>query len=70
MTLEDERFVVTSTFTAVQFENGGRTVTIHAYRVPLAVIDCDGCEPKILLFRAEAVEIEAETQSSFFDLNE
>ena len=67
---EDERLVVAPTFTTVQLEHSGRTVTVHAHRMPLTIVDCDGRQPKVLLFRTQAVEVKAEAQTSIFDLED
>jgi hypothetical protein len=66
--LEDEGFVVTAAFSTVQFQHGGRSETTHFDRVPLAVVDGDGRQPQIFLFRSQAVQIEAESQSAVLDL--
>ena len=42
MALEDEGFIVTSAFSTVQLQHGGRSETTHFDRVPLAVVDGDG----------------------------
>lgn len=68
VTLEDERFIVTTAFTTVQFQHGGRTVTTNFNRVPLAIVDGDGRQPQILFFRSQAVQIETESQPAVLDL--
>jgi hypothetical protein len=68
--LEDERFIVTTAFSSIQLQHGGRSETTYFNRVPLAVIDGDGRQPQIFFFRSQAVQIEAESQSAVFDLND
>ena len=68
MALKDEGFIVATALATVQLQHSGRPVATDFDSVPLAVVDGDGSQPQILLFRSEAVQIEAESKSSVLDL--
>lgn len=68
MTLEREGLIESSSFSTVQLQSCGGSVSRHSDRVPLSIIDGYCREPDISLFCPKTVQIIPEVQSAIFDL--
>lgn len=62
--------VVSSTFTTINGQDGGRAISLNLGRVPLTIIHVDGAEPNLSFLGPERVQVVPEAQFAVLNLQD